>query len=110
MQSYSLGRSQTNAGSSNSINILYQNITELRNKNDELIRSLKIDNVSLHMLFLSDHHKVEHELLHLTITCYLLGSNLSHKGLQRGGVCIFVKTNQHFRKNLCFSSLEGAQF
>jgi hypothetical protein len=41
---------------------------------------------------------IEQELLHLTIDDYLLGSSFCQKGLQRGGVCIFVKTNQHFSK------------
>jgi exonuclease III len=41
---------------------------------------------------------VEQELLQLTINGYLLGSSFYRKGLQRGGVCMFVRTDQHFSK------------
>jgi hypothetical protein len=37
---------------------------------------------------------VEHKLLHLTISGYLLGSNFCRKNLQKGNVCIFVRKDQ----------------
>jgi hypothetical protein len=36
---------------------------------------------------------VEEELLHLTMNGYLLGSSLCRKGLQKGGVYIFVRAD-----------------
>jgi hypothetical protein len=50
------------------------------------------------MLCLCEHHVVEQELLHLTVNGYLLGSSLCPEDLQRGGVCIFVRTDQQFNK------------
>jgi hypothetical protein len=41
---------------------------------------------------------VEQELLHLTVNGYILGSSFCRKFPQRGGVCIFVRTDQHFCK------------
>jgi hypothetical protein len=41
---------------------------------------------------------VEQDLLHLSINGYQLGSSFCRKGLQRRGVCIFVKKDQHFNK------------
>jgi exonuclease III len=41
---------------------------------------------------------VQHDLLHLSINGYQLGSSFCRKGLQRGGVCIFVKKDQRFNK------------
>jgi hypothetical protein len=41
---------------------------------------------------------VEQDLLHLSINGYQLGSRFCRKELQRGGVCIFVKKDQHFSK------------
>jgi hypothetical protein len=41
---------------------------------------------------------VEQHLLHLSINGYRLGSSFCRKRLQRGGVCIFVKKDQHFNK------------
>jgi exonuclease III len=41
---------------------------------------------------------VEQNLLHLSINGYQLGFIFCRKGLQRGGVCIFVKKDQHFNK------------
>jgi hypothetical protein len=38
------------------------------------------------------------ELLHLTLSEYKLGSSFSHKHLQRGGVCIFVRKDQNVNK------------
>jgi hypothetical protein len=87
-----------NIDSSNSVNIFHQNIRGFRSKSDELIHSFEVDTISPHILCLSKHHVVEQELLHLTINCYPLGSSFCRKGLQRGGVCIFARTDQHFSK------------
>jgi hypothetical protein len=40
----------------------------------------------------------EQELLHLTLSGYKLGSSLSRKHLQRGGVCTFVRKDQNVNK------------
>jgi hypothetical protein len=40
----------------------------------------------------------EHELLHLTLPGYTLGSSFSPEHLQRGGVCIFVLKDLNFNK------------
>jgi hypothetical protein len=85
-----------NAESSNSVNIFHQNIRGLRSKSDEIIHSFEIDNINPYILCLSEHHMVEQELLHLTLNGYLLGSSFCQKDLQGGGVCIFVRTDQHF--------------
>jgi hypothetical protein len=41
---------------------------------------------------------VEQDLLHLSINVYQLGSSFCRKRLWRGGVCIFVKKDQHLNK------------
>jgi hypothetical protein len=41
---------------------------------------------------------VEQELLQLTKNGYLLAASFCPKGLHRGGMFIFVKTDQHFSK------------
>jgi hypothetical protein len=41
---------------------------------------------------------VEQNLLHPSINGYQLGSSFCRKGLQREGVCIYVKNGQHFIK------------
>ena len=40
----------------------------------------------------------EHELLHLTLSIYTLGSSFSRKHLHRGGVCIFVPKDLNINK------------
>jgi hypothetical protein len=65
----------------------------LRSKRDALIHSFEIDNINPHMLCI-----VEQKLLHLTMIGYLLGSSFCQKGLQSGGMHIFVRTDQHFSK------------
>jgi hypothetical protein len=87
-----------------SVNIFHQNIKGLRSKRDELPHSFKIDNINPHILCLSECHMVEQEHVYLTMVGYLFDSSFWWKGLQRGGVCIFVKANQHFNKT-DFSSL-----
>jgi exonuclease III len=87
-----------NAESSNSINIFHQNIRGLRSKGDGLIHSFEIDIINPHILCLSEHHVFKEELLHLTMNGYLLGSSFFQKYLQRGGVYIFVRADQHFSK------------
>jgi hypothetical protein len=87
-----------NAESSSSVNIIHQNVSGLRSKRNELIHSFEIDNINPHMLCLSEHCIVEQKLLHLTMIGYLLGSSFCQKGLQRGGIHIFVSTDQHFSK------------
>jgi hypothetical protein len=86
-----------NVESSNS-NIFHQNIRELRSRGDELIFSFKIDNMNHHILCLSEHYMVEQEVLHLIMNSYLLGSSFCQKDIQRGGMCIFVRTDQNFSK------------
>jgi hypothetical protein len=86
-----------NAKSSNSINIFHQNVRRFTSKSDELIHSSEI-NINPHTLYLSEHHMAEHELLHLTMNGYLLGSRFCRKDLQRRGVCIFVRADQYFSK------------
>jgi len=78
-----------NVDLSNSLYIFHQNIRGLRSKSDELILSFEIDNIHPHKLCLSEHHMVEQELLHLTLSGYKLGCSFSRKHLQRGDVCIF---------------------
>jgi hypothetical protein len=80
------------------LNIFHQNIRGLRNKCDELIYSLEMDGIYLHILCLSEHHMVEQDLLHLTLAGYLLGSSFCRLKLQTGGVCIFVRKDQCFNK------------
>jgi hypothetical protein len=41
---------------------------------------------------------VKQDLLHLSINGYRLGRSFCRKGLQRGGVCIYVKNGQHYIK------------
>ena len=87
-----------NLDSSNSLYIFHQNIRGLRNKSEELILSFEMDNINPHILCLSEHHIEEQELLHLTLSGYELGSSFSHKHLQRGGVCIFVRKDLNANK------------
>jgi hypothetical protein len=79
-------------------NIVHQNIRGLRSKRDELLHSFEIHNINPHILCLSAHYMVEQGLLHLMMDGYSLCSSFCQKGLQRGGMCIFVNTNQHFNK------------
>jgi hypothetical protein len=78
--------------------IFHQNITGLSNKTDELINSLEIGNINPHVICFSEHHMEEQDLLHLTLPCYILGSNFCHQNLQKGGVCIFVHEDLYFSK------------
>jgi hypothetical protein len=41
---------------------------------------------------------VEQELLHLTSNGYLLGSSFCQRDLHKGGICMFVSTDQNFSK------------
>jgi exonuclease III len=79
-----------NLDSFNSLHIFHQNIRGLRCKSEELILSFEMDNINPHIVCLSEHHMEEQELLHLTLSGYILGSSFSRKHLERGGVCIFV--------------------
>jgi hypothetical protein len=93
-----------NAEPSNVTPIFHQNTRDLRNESDELIHSFEIDAINAHILLLSEHHMVEQDLLHLSINGYQLGFSFCRTGLQRGGVCIYVKNGQHFIKidTLCY--------
>jgi hypothetical protein len=62
------------------------------------MHSFEIDAIHPHILCLSGHHMVEKDPLHLSIIGHQLGSSFCQKGLQRGGVCIYVKNGQHFIK------------
>jgi exonuclease III len=64
----------------------------------ELLHSFEIDAINPHILCLREHHMAEQDLLHLSINAYQLGSSFCRKGLQKGGVCIFVKEDQLFNK------------
>ena len=59
-----------------------------------------MENINPHigLLCLCEHHMEEHELLHLTLSGYTLGSSFSRKYLQRGDVCIFVHKDLNFDK------------
>jgi hypothetical protein len=105
-----LGVREQNAESSNSINIFHQNIRRLRSKSVKLIHAFEIDNINPHILCLTKHHMVEQGLLHLTINGYLLGSSFCQKGLQREGVCIFVRIDQHFSKIHISHQCKGQDF
>jgi hypothetical protein len=54
--------------------------------------------INPHTLCLSEHHTGEQDLLHFSINGYQLGSSFCQKGLQRGGVYIYVKYGQHCTK------------
>jgi hypothetical protein len=79
-----------------SVTIFHQTIRGLRNKSEELLHSFEIYTIGPDILCLSEHHMVEQGLLHLSISGYQLGPSFCRKRLQRGGVCIFVKIDQHF--------------
>jgi hypothetical protein len=64
-----------NVNSLNSLNIFHQNIRGLRNKSDKLIHSFEVDSINPRILCLSEHHKAEQDLLHLTLDGYLLCSS-----------------------------------
>jgi hypothetical protein len=84
-----------NTEPSNLITIFHQNIRGLRNKSDELMHSFKIDAINTHILFLSEHHMVKQDMLHLPINGYLASAE---KGF-RGKVCVFMlRMVQHFIK------------
>jgi hypothetical protein len=53
---------------------------------------------------------VEQELLHLTMIGYQLGSTFCQKGLHRGGMHIFVRTDQHFSKIDIYHHCKGQDF
>ena len=83
-------RNQDNTvGSSTSLQIFHQNIRGLRSKNDELINSLETDNINPHVLCFSKYHMEEQDVLHLSLSGYVLG--FCRQNLQNGGVCIFVQ-------------------
>jgi len=78
-------------GSSTLIQIFHQNIRHLRRKNDELINSLGTDNINPYILYKSKHHMAEQDLLHITLSGYILGSSFCRQNIQMGGVYIFVR-------------------
>jgi hypothetical protein len=82
----------------NSLHVFHQNIRGLRSKSEELILSFEMDNKDPHTVCLREHHMEEQELLHLTLSGYILGSSFSRKPLQRGGVCIFVRKGLNVNK------------
>jgi len=81
-----------------SLQTFHQNTRGLRNQNVELISSLEIDNIKPHVLHFSDHRMEQHDLLHLTLLDYVLGSSLCRQKLLNGGMCIFVREVMRFRK------------
>jgi len=78
-------------GSSTSIQIFHKNIRQIRTKNDELINSLETDNINPYVLYNSKHHMEEQDLLHLTLSGYILGSSFCRQNPQKGCVYIFVR-------------------
>jgi hypothetical protein len=68
-----------------------KNIRGLRSKRDYF----EIDNIYLQILCLSEHHMEEQDLLHLTLTGYVLGSSFCQRNLQRG-MCVFLLGNTKF--------------
>jgi exonuclease III len=56
----------------------------------------EIDTIRPDILGLSEHHMVEQNLPHLSINGYQLGSSFCR--MQMGGVCTFVKKEQHVNK------------
>jgi hypothetical protein len=53
-------------------------------------------------MMMMKHHIMVKLLLHFILNGYLPGSTLYRQNLQRGGMCIFVKKDQHF-KNIYIS-------
>ena len=87
-----------NLDSSNLLHNFHQNIRGLRSKIEELILPFERENINPHKLCVSEHQMEEHELLHLTLSGYTLRSSFSHKHLQRGGFCIFVRKDLNINK------------
>jgi hypothetical protein len=46
----------------------------------------------------NEHHMEEQDLLNLTLTGYSLGSSYCHQNLQKGGMCIFVREDESYKK------------
>ena len=67
------------ADSSNSLEIIHQNIKGLRHNTDELI--FKERYIKTHVLCSSEHHMEEQELPHLTLPGYVFGSTFCHQNL-----------------------------
>ena len=83
----------------NSLTIFHQNICGLREKTDELTRSMLPN--CLHILCFSEHHLKEFELDQINVDGYRLGARYCRQVVKRGGVCIFVyKTLKYINTNL----------
>jgi len=77
---------------------------ELRSKTDELINYLETDNINPHVLHFSEEHMEKHDLLHLTLPGYTLGSSFFHQNLENGGMCIFFLVKTCISAKLIISS------
>jgi hypothetical protein len=73
------------------LSIFHQNIRGLFNKTDELITTWSTE--APHILCLSDHHLLNHEINNTWIQYYNLGASYCRKTKKGGGVGIFIQEN-----------------
>jgi len=84
------------------LSIFHQNIRGLFNKTDELLTSWSTE--VPHILCLSEHHLLKHEINNTWIQNYNLGASYCRKNRKGGGVGIFIQ------ENLTFSKIELDEF
>lgn len=88
-----------NVDSSNSLHVFHQNVRGLRRKSVVLINLFDIGNTNPHILFFSEHHMIEQDLLlHITLPDEMLGCSFCCQNTQVGGVCIFIGRDLYFNR------------
>jgi len=101
-QDYPNKASTHDSNSKVNLSIFHQNIRGLFNKTDELLTSWSTE--VPHILCLSEHHLLKHEINNTWIQNYNLGASYCRKNRKGGGVGIFIQ------ENLTFSKIELDEF
>ena len=58
---------------------------------------LTIQHIIPQVMCFSEHHMTEYNLNLLDISNYTLGAGLCHQTYQKGGVCIYIRKELHYR-------------